>query len=83
MDKLTIEQCDHDWEDITANGDLEFKFICTYCSEIKSIPFNSCRSVSDTAKNNNQAKLSIKNDIEDNCSDIKNHISPNTKVIEK
>lgn len=32
-------ECDHDWEDITCNGDLERQLICTYCSMKKSVPF--------------------------------------------
>ena len=40
-------------------------------------------TVSNSNQNDKQIDLSIKNDIEDHCSDIRNHISPNTKVIEK
>lgn len=32
-------ECDHDWEDIKCNGDLERQLICTYCSMRKSVPF--------------------------------------------
>ncbi len=39
-------------------------------------------SVSNPSQNDKQIDLSIKMDIEDNCTDIRNHISPNTKVIE-
>lgn len=40
-------------------------------------------AVSNLTQNDKQADLSIKKDIEDHCTDIKNHISPNTKVIER
>ena len=39
-------------------------------------------TVSNSNQNDKQIDLSIKNDIEDHCTDIRNHISPNTKVIE-
>lgn len=70
--KLTVKQinCDHDWEDISCNGDLERQLICTYCSMKKSEPFAL-----------NEKRWSQED--EDSCVDIKNHISPNTKVIEK
>ena len=40
-------------------------------------------TVSNSNQNDKQIDLSIKKDIEDHCSDIRNHISPNTKVIER
>ena len=72
MNKLTIEQinCDHDWEDISKMDDLERQLICTYCSMKKSEPFEL-----------NKHRWSQED--EDSCVDIKNHISPNTKVIER
>ena len=72
MDKLTIEQidCDHDWEDISKIGDVDRQLICTYCSVKKSEPFEL-----------NKHRWSQED--EDSCVDIKNHISPNTKVIER
>ena len=70
--KLTVKQinCDHDWEDISKIDDLERQLICTYCSMKKSEPFAL-----------NEKRWSQED--EDSCVDIKNHISPNTKVIEK
>ena len=54
------EKCQHEWNEITSNGDKYRFFVCKHC---------------DSARN--FAHLE-----EDHCSDIKNHISPNTKVIE-
>lgn len=67
---IASHECDHDWEDISCNGDLERQLICTYCSMRKSEPFEL-----------NKHRWSQED--EDSCVDIKNHISPNTKVIEK
>ena len=61
---------DHDWEDITCNGDLERQLICTYCSMKKSVPFEL------------NAKQWSDEDT-DHCTDIRNHISPLTGVIER
>lgn len=63
-------ECDHDWEDITCNGDLERQLICTYCSMQKSVPFEL------------NAKRWTDEDT-DHCIDIRNHISPLTGVIER
>ena len=63
-------ECDHDWEDITCNGDLERQLICTYCSMQKSVPFEL------------NAKRWTDEDT-DHCTDIRNHISPLTGVIER
>lgn len=27
------ETCDHDWEDVTAHGDIEQHLVCTYCGK--------------------------------------------------
>ena len=67
---IASHECDHDWEDISCNGDLERQLICTYCSMKKSEPFAL-----------NEKRWSQED--EDSCVDIKNHISPSTKVIEK
>ena len=67
---IANHECDHDWEDISCNSDLERQLICTYCSMKKSEPF----------------ALNVKRWSEedtDHCTDIRNHISPNTKVIER
>lgn len=63
-------ECDHDWEDITCNGDLERQLICTYCSMKKSVPFEL------------NAKQWTDEDT-GHCTDIRNHISPLTGVIER
>ena len=67
---IADHECDHNWEDISCNGDLERQLICTYCSMKKSVPFGL------------NAKRWLEEDT-DHCSDIRNHISPNTKVIER
>lgn len=67
---IANHECDHDWEDISCNGDLERQLICTYCSMKKSEPF----------------ALNVKRWSEedtDHCTDIRNHVSPNTKVSER
>jgi len=71
-EQLPVKQinCDHDWEDISKMDDLERQLICTYCSMKKSEPFEL-----------NKHRWSQED--EDSCVDIKNHISPNTKVIER
>lgn len=63
-------ECDHDWEDITCNGDLERQLICTYCSMKKSVPFEL------------NAKQWTDEDT-DHYAAIRNHISPLTGVIER
>ena len=55
------EKCQHEWNEITSNGDKYRFFVCKHC---------------DSARN--FAHLE-----EDHCTDIANHISPLTKVIEQ
>lgn len=52
-------------------------------SELRTAIASHDLSVSNLNQNDKQADLSIKSDIEDHCSDIRNHISPLTRVIEK
>ena len=52
-------------------------------SDIRTAIANHDLSVSNLSQNDKQIDLSIKNDIEDHCSDIANHISPLTRVIER
>ena len=57
--------------------------------ELKSLPdlrtaiANHDLTVSNSSQNDKQIDLSIKKDIEDHCTDIRNHISPLTGVIER
>ena len=67
---IANHECDHDWENITCNGDLERQLICTYCSIKKSVPFEL------------NAKQWADEDT-DHCTDIRNHIGPLTGVIER
>ncbi|KGH49022.1 hypothetical protein GS19_15735 [Acinetobacter idrijaensis] len=69
IEKTELKDCDHDWENISTVESVERQLICTYCSEQKSEPFDvNVKQWSDEET--------------DHCTDIKNHISPNTKVIE-
>lgn len=52
-------------------------------SDIRTAIANHDLSVSNLSQNDKQADLSIKSDIEDYCTDIRNHISPLTGVIER
>ena len=67
---IADHECDHDWEDISCNGDLERQLICTYCSMKKSVPFGL------------NAKRWSEEDT-DHCTDIRNHISPLMEVSER
>lgn len=67
---IANHECDHDWENISTVESVERQLICTYCSERKTEPFElNAQRWSDEET--------------DHCSDIRNHISPNTKVIEQ
>ena len=69
IEKTELKECDHDWENISKIGDIKRQLICTCCSEQKSEPFDvNVKQWSDEET--------------DHCSDIRNHVSPNTKVIE-
>lgn len=69
IEKTELKECDHDWENISKIGDTKRQLICTYCSEQKSEPFDvNVKQWSDEET--------------DHCTDIANHISPLTKVIE-
>ena len=70
IEKTELKECDHDWENISKIGDIKRQLICTCCSEQKSEPFDvNVKQWSDEET--------------DHCSDIRNHVSPNTKVIER
>ena len=73
---IDAHDCDHDWDDISKNEAIERTLICTYCSSIKHEQLQS-------ELNNCSASNSSKNSIEDNCSDICNHLSPLTGVTER
>lgn len=64
--------CDHDWESITSAGDVERQFICTYCSMTKSVPYGW-----------KEMQWLDGDEGTDRCTDIRNHVSPNTVVIER
>ncbi|WP_227557001.1 hypothetical protein [Acinetobacter johnsonii] len=67
---IANHECDHDWENISTVESVERQLICTYCSERKTEPFDvNVKQWSDEET--------------DHCTDIRNHISPNTKVIEQ
>ncbi|ENX29649.1 hypothetical protein F891_00666 [Acinetobacter sp. CIP 101966] len=69
IEKTELKECDHDWENISTVESVERQLICTYCSERKTEPFYvNVKRWSDEET--------------DHCSDIRNHVSPNTKVIE-
>lgn len=61
------EKCQHDWNETTSNGDAYRFFVCKHCDSTQNYV---------PFKDDNPSHF-------DHCSDIKNHISPNTKVIEK
>ena len=52
-------------------------------SDIRTAIANHDLTVSNSSQNDKQIDLSIKKDIEDHCTDIRNHVSPNTKVLER
>ena len=69
IEKTELKDCDHDWENISTVESVERQLICTYCPEQKTEPFDvNVKQWSDEET--------------DHCSDIRNHVSPNTKVIE-
>ena len=69
IEKTELKECDHDWENISTVESVERQLICTYCSEQKTEPFYvNVKQWSDEET--------------DHCSDIRNHVSPNTKVID-
>ena len=70
IEKTESKECDHDWNETTSHGDAYRFFVCKHCDSAQNyVPFDvTVKPWSDEET--------------DYCSDIKNHISPNTKVIE-
>ena len=60
------EKCQHEWNEATSNGDVYRFLVCKHCDSTQNYV---------PFKDDNPSHF-------DHCSDIKNHISPNTKVIE-
>ena len=57
--------------------------VCVDLDELRTAIANHDLTVSNLSQNDKQIDLSIKKDIEDHCTDIRNHISPLTGVIER
>ena len=64
-------------------GDSGVRDKTVYLDDLRTAIANHDLTVSNSSQNDKQIDLSIKKDIEDHCTDIRNHISPNTKVIER
>lgn len=64
--------CDHDWMSITCAGDDERKFICNGCSMTKSVPYGW-----------EEMTWNEGDEGTDHCTDIRNHVSPNTEVLDR
>ena len=61
------EKCQHEWNETTSNGDVYRFFVCKHCDSTQNYV---------PFKDDNPSHF-------DHCSDIKNHISPLTRVIER
>ena len=61
------EKCQHEWNETTSNGDAYRFFVCKHCDSTQNYV---------PFKDDNPSHF-------DHCSDIKNHISPLTRVIDK
>ena len=57
--------------------------VCVDLDDLRTAIANHDLTVSNSSQNDKQIDLSIKKDIEDHCTDIRNHISPLTGVIER
>ena len=57
--------------------------VCVDLDDLRTAIANHDLTVSNSSQNDKQIDLSIKKDIEDHCTDIRNHVSPNTKVLER
>ena len=62
---------------------VECDFEYVLIADLRTAIANHDLTVSNSNQNDKQIDLSIKKDIEDHCTDIRNHISPNTKVSER
>ena len=60
------EKCQHDWNETTSNGDAYRFFVCKHCDSTRNYV---------PFEDDNPSHF-------DHCSDIKNHLSPLTGVIE-
>lgn len=56
--------------------------VCVDLDDLRTAIANHDLTVSNSSQNDKQIDLSIKNDIEDHCTDIGYHLSPLTRVIE-
>ena len=61
------EKCQHDWNETTSNGDAYRFFVCKHCDSTQNYV---------PFKDDNPSHF-------DHCTDIRNHISPLTGVIER
>ena len=57
--------------------------VCVDLDDLRTAIANHDLTVSNLSQNDKQIDLSIKKDIEDHCTDIGNHISPLTRVIDR
>ena len=57
--------------------------VCVDLDDLRTAIAEHDLTVSNLSQNDKQIDLSIKKDIEDHCTDIRNHISPLTGVIER
>lgn len=54
------DHCNHEWNDMTSNGDKYRSLVCKHCDSTKNyLPLD-----------------------EDHVTDIRNHVSPSTKVVD-
>ena len=61
------EKCQHEWNETTSNGDVYRFFVCKHCDSTQNYV---------PFKDDNPSHF-------DHCTDIRNHISPLTGVIER
>lgn len=57
--------------------------VCVDLDDLRTAIANHDLTVSNSSQNDKQIDLSIKKDIEDHCTDIRNHINPLTGVTER
>ena len=84
---IAAHDCDHDWDDISKNEAIERTLICTYCSSIKheqlQSELNNCSAKDSSEISNSDCCTDNLSHFTDNCTDIRNHLSPLTQVIER
>ena len=71
------------WRIAVINGMWQRSSVGFTHGELRTAIANHDLTVSNLSQNDKQIDLSIKKDIEDHCTDIGNHISPLTRVIER